>query len=159
MNPKRRKNIYYYSLAEYYFARKMYKHALLNFHKIKNDDFILKVDMRNQMLTANYELHNYETALSMVDSYYHFLSHDETLSPTQKKLYKNFVKTVHLLILYNTSSDKSSLTEIEMHIKKDIPFREWVYEKVTELNNGNRTNGFMKSNYGKNIYSNQVKAS
>ena len=135
VDPKKKKNIYNYSFAEYYFTRKNYKSALSYFQKIKNDEFIIKMDMRNQMLIANYELCNFEAALSMIDSYSFFLSYDRTLSSSKKNLYKNFVKIVKLLIQYNTSPNITSNTEIELLSNNDIPFKEWVLEKVIETYN------------------------
>lgn len=142
INPEWRKNIFFYSLAEYYFARKMFKSALKYFHKIKYEEFLYKVDMKNLMLMANFELKHYETALTIIDSFYHFLSNDKALSKEQKKLYKNFVKTVHLLILYVTSSGKTSLDDIEMFLKNEIPFRSWIKEKLDEIHS--QTSGSRK---------------
>ena len=133
LNPKRRKNIYNYSLAEYYFNRKMYKEALPYFHKVIPEDFMFKMDLKNLMLIAHFELKNYESALSLIDSYYHFLSKDKTLSIAQKKIYKNFANAVRRLIIERTSPNKSFNYTLELSLKDDFPYKEWVNEKIVEM--------------------------
>ncbi|MBK9334702.1 MAG: hypothetical protein IPM96_20445 [Ignavibacteria bacterium] len=80
-----------------------------------------------------FELKNFEQALSLIDSYYHFLSNDETLSDAKKKFYKNFIKIVQTLILHFTSSKKLSTINLELLMKRDFPFKEWVTSKYEEL--------------------------
>lgn len=133
LNPKRMKNMYNYSLAEYYFRRKMYKDAKFYFHKVLLEDFIFKMDLRNLMLISYFELKNYESALSLIDSYNHFLSNDETLSISQKKIYKSFVNIVHRLILYKTSPSKTFDYKLEIGLKENFPHKEWVNEKIIEM--------------------------
>jgi len=133
LNPKRRKNIYNYSLAEYYFNRKMYKEALPYFHKVIPEDFMFKMDLKNLLLIAHFELKNYESALSLIDSYYHFLSKDKTLSIAQKKIYKSFANAVHRLIIEKTSPNKSFNYTLELSLKDDFPYKEWVNKKILEM--------------------------
>ena len=111
----------------------MYKEALPYFHKVIPEDFMFKLDLKNLMLIAHFELKNYESALSLIDSYYHFLSKDKTLSIAQKKIYKSFANAVHRLIIERTSPNKSFNYTLELCLKDDFPCKEWVNEKIVEM--------------------------
>lgn len=134
INPEKRKNIYYYSIAEYYFHRKMFKDARHNLHKITFDEFIYKIDYKNLMLIANYELKEYESALSLIDSYKRFLGNDNTLSRDSRQKHKSFINIVKNLIQYITSANKVSTYHFEKAFDYDLPFSSWVKEKIEELN-------------------------
>jgi len=131
--PGRRKNMYNFSLAEYYFSKQRYSEALFYFHKIAIDDFIFKLDLKNLMLISSYELSDYEGALSLIDTYNHFLSNDSTLSAIQRTRYKYFVNAVNKLVAYKTNSHNVSTVEIEMSLKKNFPNKVWVEEKFLEI--------------------------
>lgn len=131
--PERRENIYNFSCAEYYFCRGKYAEAMKSFHKVKFDHFMFKVDMKNLMLKTYYELDLYDNALSLIDSYKHFLANDITLSVIEKKINKNFVNTVQKMILYRTSGNKAGKYLIESEFKKVMINKEWAQEKFEQL--------------------------
>ncbi len=131
--PDRRNNMYHYSCSEYYFCRGKYSEAMKSFHKIKLDHFMLKVDMKNLMLRTFYELDLFDNAISLIDTYRHFLSNDKTLSASEKRLNKNFVNVIHKMILYRTSGNKTGKFRIEYELKRDFPHKEWVMEKFGQI--------------------------
>jgi len=134
--PDRRKNMQNFSLAEYYFSRKMFKDSLKYLHKVVIDDFIFKLDIKNMMLITYFELREYDAALSLIDSYNHFLSGDRTLSSNQRIRYKNFVNATQKLILLKTSAGKHPTIDLELRLKNDFPYKQWVNEKFNVIIDG-----------------------
>ena len=132
--PDKRENMYHFGCSEYYFHRGKFAEALKSINKIKPDHFMLKIDMRNLMLRSYYELGLFDNALSLIDSYRHFLSNEKTLSASEKKLNKNFVNTVYKMIKYRISFCKSVKDLPEFDLSIELPHKEWIKEKVTELN-------------------------
>ncbi|MEO8209729.1 MAG: hypothetical protein ABI840_04145 [bacterium] len=140
LHPDRKMNMYYYSLAEYYFHTKRFELSMKNFQKVQLNHFMLKVDIKNLMLMTYYELGLYENALPLIDTYKHFLSNNETLTDIFKKKMKNFILVVHKMILYKTSSNPMTKYLIKKNLVHDIPYKAWLDEKFLELDDG-----YMKS--------------
>ena len=134
VHPDRRRNMYYYSLAHYYFNRRMYEDTIKSFHKVDLNHFLFKVDMKNLMLMTYYELNEFEPALSLIDSYKQFLSHDKILTSNRKKQYREFVNTLHKMILYKTSAISINKKLIEKKLVQ-MPFRDWLSRKLLEIDN------------------------
>lgn len=133
LHPDKRDNMYYFGCSEYYFRRGRYNEAMKSFNKIKLDHFMLRVDMRNLMLRTYYELGLDDNALSLIDSYKHFLSNDTALSSNEKRINKNFINVIYKMIIYRTSGNKSGKFKIQNDLSKEFPFKEWVMEKFSML--------------------------
>ena len=133
LNPEWKMNMYYYSLAEYYFRRKKFDDALRSFQKIELSHFLLKVDLKSLMLMTYFELGLFENALSVIDTFKHFLSNNEILSDSLKKRYKAFLLAVQKLITYRTSAKPAGKYIIKKSIVHDISYKEWLNEKYNEL--------------------------
>lgn len=131
--PERRDNFYNFSCAEYYFCRGKYAEAMKSFHKVKFDHFMFKVDMKNMMLKTYYELGLFDNALSLIDSYKHFLANDKTLSAIEKRINKNFINAVQKMIQYKTSGNRTGKYLIETEFKKEMINKEWAMEKFEQL--------------------------
>lgn len=136
--PDRRKNILYFSLAEYFFRKRMFKGAKKNLSKIVFEEFIYKTDYKNLLLMIHVELKEYENALCMIDSYNHFLSNDKTLSKDYKKRLKKFINVVQKLVLHKTSANNISSYYIEKEFDGDFPYKDWLNDKITEESKGLR---------------------
>ncbi|MBV6477656.1 MAG: hypothetical protein HGGPFJEG_00397 [Ignavibacteria bacterium] len=76
----------------------------------------------------------FESALSLIDSYRHFLSNDKTLSKTVKQRLKNFINLVNYLIQLKITPNKISSYYLNKYFNSDLLFREWFNEKITDLN-------------------------
>lgn len=133
LNSEMRTNMYNYSLAEYYFHKKRFDQAMRYFHKIELSHFLLRVDLKNLMLMTYYELDLYENALSLIDSYKHFLSNTIVLSDAEKRKCKNFVLAVQNMIKYKTSIKSNSKNLILENLKQDMHNKVWVTERFNML--------------------------
>ena len=131
--PDRRENLFNFSCAEYYFCRGRYTDAMKSFHKVKFDHFMLKIDMKNLMLRTYYELDLFDNALSLIDTYKHFLSNDKTLSADEKRINKNFINVLQKMILYRASGKKAGKYLIEQELQKDCSHKDWMLEKLSRI--------------------------
>ncbi len=131
--PDKRENMYNYSLAEYYFHKKRFDDAMRYFHRIELNHFILRVDLKNLMLMTYYELDLYENAISLIDSYKHFLSNSTMLSDAEKRKCKNFILTVQNMIKYKISAKSASKFSIKKNLSGDMHNKVWAGEKFLML--------------------------
>ena len=134
----KRDNMYNFSLAEYYFHTGKYEDTLKCIHKIKLDYFMLKVDLKKLMLKTYYELGLFENALSLIDSYKHFLSSDKTLSAMKKKGERSFVNFINCIIRFRISKKTEYRLKLINESHKELHSDEWVKEKIIELDSNIR---------------------
>lgn len=128
-------NVENYSYALMYFEKESYNKALNCINKVTFDQFVFKVDMKNLQLKINYELEYFESAISVIDSYKHFLKNNQLLSENRKILHNNFVAYTLKLIHYRTGSKKVSLSFLSDRIKKSKNTfdKGWLLEKIKQL--------------------------
>ncbi len=81
-----------------------------------------------------YELNEFESALSLVDSYKHFLKYDKTLSKSEKKRAEDFINILQKMILYKTDPDYRDKVNFEIEISEELHSKNWIEEKVLQLN-------------------------
>lgn len=124
-----------YSFALLNFEKKQFNKALTFINKIKFDEFVHKLDMKNLQLKINYELGHFESALSVIDTYKHFLKNNVLISESRKVLHNNFVNYTNKLIQYKNGSKKVNLSFISHKIEsgKNIFDRVWLMDKVNEI--------------------------
>ncbi|MBK6504083.1 MAG: hypothetical protein IPG02_00005 [Ignavibacteria bacterium] len=131
--PERRKNIFHFASALYFFHTGKHEQSLKHTHLVKYDHFLFRLDLRAIKLMNLYELHAFECAYSCVDSYRHFLKNDKTLSETQINRHRNFIGIVNRLIGYALKKDDGLLISIKPDMKRDVANRQWIEEKLGEL--------------------------
>ncbi|MEO6694331.1 MAG: hypothetical protein ABIY50_09845 [Ignavibacteria bacterium] len=123
-----------YSYALLYFEKCMFSKALSYLNKIKFDQFVFKLDMKNLQLKISYELEQFESAISIIDTYKHFLKNNTLMSESRRVLHNNFVNTTNNLIQYRTGSKKINLDFLLHKVKnsKNTFSKEWLLEKLTQ---------------------------
>lgn len=133
IHPDKRDSMYYLSSAEYYFSKKNFPKVLKNLHEIDLNHFMLKVDLRNILLMTYYELNEFESATSLIESYKHFLKYDKTLSKPEKKKAYDFIDILKILIKkkINSKNDQNNILEFELNEK--LFYKNWVEEKILQL--------------------------
>ncbi len=133
--PRHITNVQNYSYALLYFEKGSYNKALNCINKVTFDQFVFKVDMKNLQLKINYELGYFETAISVIDTYKHFIKNNQLLSESRKILHNNFVSYALKLIHYKTGSKKVSLSFLADRIKKSKNTfdKGWLLEKIKQL--------------------------
>jgi len=133
LHPERIDNMLHFSLAEFYFSKRSFSNVLKHINNIELNHFMLKVDLRNLMLMTYYELNEFESALSLVDSYKHFLKYDKTLSKSEKKRTEDFIIILQKMILYKTDPDYRDKVNFEIEISEELHSNNWIEEKILQL--------------------------
>jgi len=130
--PKHMDSIVNYSYALLYFEKKQFNKAMTCLNKIKFDQFVLKIDMKNLQLKLAYELEHFESAVSMIDSYKHFLKNNTLLSVTRKVMHNNFLNYVSKLVQYQFGSSKVNIPYIfnQLEKSKEVFDKGWLGEKI-----------------------------
>jgi len=129
----RRKNMFHYASAMYFFHTGRHGESMIHSQKVEFDHFLFKLDLRDLMLMTYFEMRAFESALSHIDTYKHFLSNDKALSPAEKKRHRNFIDIVQKLVEYIHEPDEFILMKIENIRKGEFSNKEWISEKVDEL--------------------------
>ena len=142
LNPNQIKNVENYSYALLNFERGNFIKALELLNQIKFDQFIYKLDMKNLSLKIHYELGQYDSALSVIDTYKHFIKNNVLVSDSKRVLHHNFISFVNKLIHHKLSSRSVSLMFIEDKLvkSKNTFNKEWIMEKLQQekLKSGRR---------------------
>lgn len=130
-----RENIYNNLFAYLCFYKKEYEKALEHISKVKFDRVILKVDVKNLTLLIYYELGHYESALSMIDSYRHFLSNVKDLSELHKEGSSAFINTLNQLIKLKSKFHEQDFAKLKSKVleRTSLSGREWFLEKLEEM--------------------------
>jgi hypothetical protein len=130
--PKHMDSIVNYSYALLYFEKKQFNKAMTCLNKIKFDQFVLKIDMKNLQLKLAYELEHFESVVSMIDSYKHFLKNNTLLSVTRKVMHNNFLNYVSKLVQYQFGSSKVNIPYIfnQLEKSKEVFDKGWLGEKI-----------------------------
>lgn len=131
--PDRRKNMFHYASALYFFHIGKHSESMKHSQKVEFDHFLFRLDLRDLMLMTCYEMRAFEAAISHIDTYKHFLSNDKALSPVEKKRHKNFIDIVRKLIEYMNKGSVDTEMKIELLRKGEISNKEWIDEKVYEV--------------------------
>lgn len=124
-----------YSMALLNFEKKNFGKALTFINKIKFDEFVYKIDMKNLQLKISYELEHYESSISIIDTYKHFLKNNVLLTESRRVLHNNFVDYTHKLIQFRTGSKKINLPFLSHKLEnsKNVFDKVWLTDKISEL--------------------------
>lgn len=117
------------------FKKKEYGECLSHLGRIDMNFFGYKTDYRNFQLMSYYELGLIESAISVIDSYKHFLVSNDTLSNIFREGNGNFVKYVNELLRLKTTPDDFKLHKMEQGIKEtaNVFNKWWLLEKINEF--------------------------
>ncbi|MBV6477788.1 MAG: hypothetical protein HGGPFJEG_00532 [Ignavibacteria bacterium] len=133
--PQHIQNVENYSYALLYFEKKQFLKALNYLNKVKFDQFVYKLDMKNLQLKINYELEYFESAISIIDTYKHFLKNNQLISESRKELHKNFISYSQKLIKLRTDATKSGIIFFREKLlnASNVFDKNWLLEKNGEI--------------------------
>lgn len=140
-----RESILAYSNAHLNFLKKKFEKTLelcskINFNDLltsTNDNLFFKNDIKSLTMRCLYELGHYESALSAVDAFKHYLRHSKLMNDNPKNKYMNYLRFITELIRLNTNMNEFNLRKLKKQIENTdkIVHKNWLSEKVTELEN------------------------
>lgn len=133
-----RENMLNYSLSLLNFEKKNYKESLNNLARLKYDSFVFKYDVKVLSLMIYYELRYFEEALSVIDSFKHFINKTKSISGYAKEIHLNFLKYYYEIIKLKSldnnaekENEKGKLKEVISKMK--IRNKSWLIEKISLL--------------------------
>jgi hypothetical protein len=117
------------------FSAGEYEQALEEMLKINFDDCHHKMHLRNLTLQIYYELNYFESALSIIDSYKHFLAREKSISDLYKDYNSNFVAYFNELLKIKMGIGSLKADELFYEVKKSKEFanKNWILSKLTEM--------------------------
>ena len=130
-----RNNLKQFADAHLLFEKRRFGESLAILNRIDFDVFTLKFDIRNLIMRIYIELDYIEEAISLIDSYKHFLAKNKGVSEYYRKITESFLKYCKLIIDIRTGKTKYRHDEVLKDINKDndVNFRNWIMEKLTGL--------------------------
>jgi hypothetical protein len=129
-----RNNLKLFAEAHLLFEKQRFEESLAILNRIDFDVFTLKFDIRNLMMRIYIELNFIEEAISLLDSYKHFISKNKGVSDYYRNITESFLKYCKSLIDLKTGKSRLSPDEILNELKKDndVNFSSWLQEKLGE---------------------------
>ncbi len=133
--PLHREDISHLANAYIYFEKKEFEKALGEISSVNYKFFVFKYDVRILTLKIYYELDSFEPALSLIDTFTHFLSNNKTLSGTNKDGFLNFLKFLKHLIKMKSGDMKNDSFNFKREIgnTERLMNKNWLLEKAGEL--------------------------
>ena len=116
-------------------ARNKFEEALEHVGRITYASFLFKTDVKILTLILYYEMNYYEEALSVIDTYKHYIANTKDLSPLFKEVFGNFTMIVLKLYKLRENYSKNEADYLR-HLTKNtkLPgYDGWIYRKIDEL--------------------------
>lgn len=137
LSAEQREDMSHYSKAVLNFEKGEYEKALEELSKVRFKFFVYKYEIRMLTLKIYYEQHSYEAAISLIDTFQHFLSNNKSVPESEKERFGKFLKCLNNLIKIKTGFTSAADFDIKNEIKnsKSIISKRWLLEKVEELIN------------------------
>lgn len=133
--PEFRESRHNHSLALICFAERDYEKALKLISKIKYDAFAFKYYLKGLLLKIYYETNRFEEAISVIDTFRHFISKTISLPQFRKDEYSGFIKYTAQLLKLRENNSGINLTDLKQEIEnqKLLAEKAWLLEKSDEL--------------------------
>ncbi len=121
------------SIVEFY--KKNFVSSLDYINKSINLTFLLKYNMYEIKLMLYYELDYIEPAISLIDSYRHYLAENKHVTDKYELPRRNFLKIYNMLINLKLTTVKAKKSEIEERVNsgENILHIRWINSKIKEL--------------------------
>lgn len=117
------------------FAKGKYEQSLVELTKINFDDCHHKMHLRNLTLQIYFELNHFEAAISIIDSYRHFLTREKSISELYRNYNMNFVKYFNEILKLKIGIKIMHADELLYEVNKSPEFanKDWIMEKLKRL--------------------------
>lgn len=131
-------NMYNYSVAFLEYQKGNFEKALEAINKVVYNFFTFKYDVRNLNLMICYELEQWESVRSILESYKRFLLNNKMVGRDRKEFYGNFLKYVGKVTKLKSGPGKTAKVDKDFLRKEVIStnnfsYKDWVLEKIDQL--------------------------
>jgi hypothetical protein len=140
LEPEVKENYYFHALIEYNIKLKNFEEAVKYISRIKYTDTVAKLNIKRWEIITSYELEHFEKLRYLIDSTKHFFRNEKKLSHHTKLVLSNFVSIVSKIMVLNEVKNEKGLTYLDINTlveelsKTDTSHKEWLLEKINELN-------------------------
>jgi len=123
--------------ALYYFSVKDYEKTLVCLSKVQSDDPYYFLLIKASTLQVFYELNLYDNAISLIDSYRHYLKEKTEIPARYHIRHRNFISVVNRLLKIRLGSAEFSASDFDLSREefKNIIKIDWLLEKIKEIKN------------------------
>lgn len=132
-----------YSYSHLNFLQGNFEKTLEYCNKIKfndlllstNDNLYFKNDIKTLILKCLYELNHFESAISFIDTFKHFLRNSRLINDRPRKKYLNFLKYVSELIKLKIKFDDYAFNKLKERFRSENEVNQsnWLNDKISEL--------------------------
>lgn len=138
--PEQQQDMINYTNSLLNFERGLPDKALEYISKVNYSFFVFKYEAKILMLKIYYELKAYEPAISLIDTFSHFLTKNKKVSEIYKEPFMKFLKYLKILIKnkFNPDKDKKyKSAELFLTAENSSHFinKKWILEKIKEMEN------------------------
>lgn len=134
LEPSSKDNMLNYSNAYLSFSKGNFEKCLEFESKINFETFQQRYYLRDLRLCSLYELGKYETALSLIDSYKHFIKKDRNYTLKMKQGYLLFLTFINDLIRLKLDFSRKNVKDVREKLFNSHPMRkDWLMRKFQEF--------------------------
>lgn len=135
LDPQQQEDMRNYSKALLNFERRSYNEVLGNASKINPKFYAFKYDIKILMLKAYYELNEPEPALSLADSFTHFIAKNKSVPEINKERFGHFLRFYKTLWKLSESGDGFLAEKLKKEIidSPNVISKKWLLEKAESL--------------------------
>ncbi|HMR40999.1 MAG TPA: hypothetical protein PKA90_11275 [Ignavibacteria bacterium] len=120
--------------AYFSFEKKEFENTMKLLADLNPPQLFLKLDVRNLTLMAHYELNYFDSVLSQIDSYKHYLTGNNSLFESMRESNFRFLNSLNSLILIKEKNQKENLYDLKDKLKSYVGERRivWLIDKIDE---------------------------
>lgn len=132
-NPAERENIYIYSRVLLNFEKKDFEAAMQMISVLRISDMIMKMDTDIILLLIYFEMDYIDNALSLIDSFRHYMLENKILSKDVIKNHIDFLKFYRFLLMNKNNfikQEESDKIKAEIMNHSNLRRKSWLLEKL-----------------------------
>lgn len=129
-----RENAYSFNLSQLYMYQKKYEDVIRILQEVEYNDYVTNIVAKTTLIGAYYEVEEIDPLFSLLESFRVYLNRNKEIPSARKTNYKNLIKfTKKLLSIPPSDNKKLNQLKQEVELTKNIASRDWLLEKIAEL--------------------------
>ncbi len=135
--PEERDNMRNYAMGILFFIKNEFEKALTYFAVVEPTLFLFKKDIKHLRMKIFYEIGQYDSLYSLIDSSRHYARSSKELSVQIRSGEINFLNFLTELLRLKTQSTKADREELRMRIINElfVASKKWLLDKIDEMPN------------------------
>ncbi|MBS1551213.1 MAG: hypothetical protein JST15_03975 [Bacteroidetes bacterium] len=134
LNPEHREDAVNYSYAQLCFYKKQYGKSLEFISRTDTEFSNFKYHLKVLALKIYYETEDYDSLYYAADSFSHFINKNKIVSGNYREEFRNFLRTLDLLVKYRLGKDDTLIFRItKLTEGSNTAGRKWLKKKFGEI--------------------------